>query len=97
MSDLDDWVDALAAELGVPREAVDVPAILDLARDAAHRVVRPAAPVSTYVAGYAAGLTAGSAARPEPTAPPTQGTPLERARDLALRWPTASAEDASPM
>ncbi|MEN5076219.1 DUF6457 domain-containing protein, partial [Isoptericola cucumis] len=55
---LDRWVDALEAELGLPPGTVDVGAVLDLARDAAHQVARPAAPVSTYAAGYAAGLAA---------------------------------------
>lgn len=56
---LDDWVDRLTGALGVPREAVDIAAVLDLARDAAHGVARPAAPLTTFVAGYAAGLRGG--------------------------------------
>jgi hypothetical protein len=49
---LDDWVDAVVAELGLPA-GVDVPAVLDLARDVAHGVQRPAAPVTTWLAGMA--------------------------------------------
>lgn len=60
-AELDDWVDRLTAALGVPREAVDVAAVLDLARDAAHGVARPAAPLTTFVAGYAAALRGGGA------------------------------------
>jgi molybdopterin-guanine dinucleotide biosynthesis protein A len=58
---LDDWVHRLCAALGVDPDVVDVPAVLDLARDAAHNVARPAAPLSTFVAGYAAGLAGGGA------------------------------------
>jgi len=59
--ELDDWVETVAAALGAPAlvEAVDVDAVLDLARDAAHAVARPAAPVTTFLVGYAAGLAGG--------------------------------------
>ena len=40
--------------------AVDVNEVLQLASAAAHAVVRPAAPLTTFVAGFAAGLAAGS-------------------------------------
>lgn len=46
------WIDQVTAELGVPAPAsIDV--ILDAAKDAAHRVERPAAPITTYLLGYA--------------------------------------------
>ncbi|MGH3456895.1 DUF6457 domain-containing protein [Aeromicrobium sp.] len=57
---LDDWVAAMAAELGLDEVDVDVEQVLDLA-DAAHAVVRPAAPLTTFVAGLAAGRAGGSA------------------------------------
>ena len=56
---LDDWVAAVAAELGIDELDVDVDQVLDLAADAAHGVVRPAAPLTTFIAGYAAGLAGG--------------------------------------
>ena len=40
---------------------MDVRALLDVARDAAHRVDRPAAPLTTFLVGYAAGLAGGGA------------------------------------
>lgn len=46
------WTVALAEELGVPAD-LDLQLILDVARDAAHAVDRPAAPVSTYLMGVA--------------------------------------------
>jgi hypothetical protein len=36
-------------------------AVLDLARDAAHGVARPAAPLTTFLVGYAAGRQGGGA------------------------------------
>ena len=49
---MDEWITAVCAELGIQASA-DVTAILDVARDAAHGVERPAAPVSTYLMGWA--------------------------------------------
>lgn len=59
---LDDWVAKVAAELGITDLALDVDQVLDLAGAAAHAVVRPAAPLTTFVAGLAAGLAGGSPA-----------------------------------
>lgn len=58
------WSEALTAALGIPDLTVDVEAVLALASDAAHQVVRPAAPLSTFIAGYAAGLAAAGGASP---------------------------------
>lgn len=53
---LESWVAALVSELRIPELAdLDVSLVLDLARDAAHGVARPAAPVTTFLVGYAAG------------------------------------------
>jgi hypothetical protein len=49
---VDQWIDAVRRELGLDA-TVDVPAILDLARVAAHNVARPAAPVTSYLLGIA--------------------------------------------
>jgi hypothetical protein len=54
-SELDEWANAVATALGVPVAEGQVGAVLDLARDAAHAVARPAAPVTTYLAGIAVG------------------------------------------
>lgn len=50
---LDAWVRALSAELGVDAGVVDVAGLLDVARDAAHGVARPATPLTTFLLGYA--------------------------------------------
>nr|MDT0663160.1 DUF6457 domain-containing protein [Micromonospora sp. DSM 115978] len=44
-----------AAELGLDPADVDVSLVLDLARDVAHHVVRPGAPVTAYLLGVAVG------------------------------------------
>ena len=49
---MDAWVEQVKAELGVAIDP-DVTAILDVARDAAHNVARPAAPVTTFLMGVA--------------------------------------------
>jgi molybdopterin-guanine dinucleotide biosynthesis protein A len=51
---LHDWIDELCDTLDIETE-VDEALILDLAKVAADNVVRPAAPVTTYLLGYAAG------------------------------------------
>ena len=53
--ELDAWAGAAARRLGVTLNSGDVPALLDLARDAAHGVTRPAAPLTAYIAGVAVG------------------------------------------
>jgi hypothetical protein len=85
MAELDSWVEALEAELGLPPGTVDVGAVLDLARDAAHAVARPAAPVTTYAVGYAEGL---AAARDLSTTARKGPDAAEKASDLAARWVT---------
>ncbi|MFJ4222255.1 DUF6457 domain-containing protein [Curtobacterium luteum] len=56
------WRTELAEALGLPADSpVDIGTVLDLARDAAHGVARPAAPLTTFLVGYAAGLRGGSA------------------------------------
>jgi Domain of unknown function (DUF6457) len=52
---LQSWTAAACSELGIDEAAVDVRMILDLARDAAHAVERPAAPVTAFLLGLAVG------------------------------------------
>ncbi|MER8155990.1 NTP transferase domain-containing protein [Streptomyces sp. NPDC094472] len=74
---LDEWITAVKAELGIDLD-VDTAALLDLARDAAHGVARPAAPLTTFLVGYAAAQKGGG---PEALAAAT-----EKAAALAARW-----------
>ncbi len=69
---LDTWVARLRAELDLPD--VDAAALLDLARDVAHGVARPAAPLTTFLVGLAAGRAGGQ--------PGDVATVTARVRDL---------------
>jgi hypothetical protein len=52
---LDDWAAALRGHFGLNADDVPVGAVLDLARDVANGVARPAAPLGAFVAGLVAG------------------------------------------
>ena len=61
------WAERSAASLELPAWTGDADAvtdILDLSKDVAHRVARPAAPVTSFLAGVAVGL-AGAQGRDE--------------------------------
>ena len=75
---LDDWLVALAAKLGLDPSVVPVGVLLDVARDVAHNVARPAAPLSTFLIGLAAAQNGGTAADIEKAA--------QAASELALGW-----------
>ncbi|ROQ38418.1 hypothetical protein EDF46_2055 [Frondihabitans sp. PhB188] len=80
-AELEAWAKTLTEALPLPPGfAADIPAVLDLARDAAHGVARPAAPLTTFLVGLAAGLDGGS---PEA---------LDRAFATARRLATADPE-----
>lgn len=78
---LDDWTAAACARLGLDRADIDIALILDLARDVAHGVARPAAPLSAFLVGLAAGRAGGS---PEAAAAATAAL-----SDLAATWEPA--------
>lgn len=79
MSTIEDWTAAACAELGLPAGSAPAREILDLARDVAHQVERPAAPLTAYLLGLAAGQGQDLAAA------------ASRLRDLAARWPQPPA------
>ncbi|WP_017240337.1 NTP transferase domain-containing protein [Streptomyces sp. SS] len=76
---LDEWITAVKNELGIELD-VDTGVLLDLARDAAHGVARPAAPLTTFLVGYAAAL-AGPEGGPEAVAEAAR-----KAAALAQSW-----------
>ncbi|BDZ55158.1 DUF6457 domain-containing protein [Agromyces marinus] len=76
---VEEWARRLGDELGVADAPLDIDAVLGVAGVAAHAVVRPAAPVTTWLAGYAAGLAAAGGTAPEAAA----ADALDRARRLA--------------
>jgi len=63
--ELEPWVSELLEAFEIPDAPIDIDAVLSLAGVAAHQIVRPAAPLTTYIAGFAAGLAAGSGQAPE--------------------------------
>lgn len=79
MTALDDWTAQACAALGLETDTVDPDLVLDLARDVAHGVARPAAPLTAYLVGVAVGRGT----------PPTAAAAL--IRDLARTWPTPGA------
>jgi hypothetical protein len=81
MTVLDDWVTATCTELGIDPAQVPVPTVLDLARDVAHQVLRPGAPVTAYLLG----LAVGQGADPAVTA--------ARLTALAGTWPVELGGD----
>jgi hypothetical protein len=52
---LDQWAAALREHFGLASDDVPVGGVLDLARDVANGVARPAAPLGAFVAGLVAG------------------------------------------
>ncbi|WP_235215458.1 NTP transferase domain-containing protein [Phaeacidiphilus oryzae] len=57
---LDDWIAAAKKELGIDLD-VDVPGLLDMTKEVAHGVARPAAPLTAFLVGYAAARAGGGA------------------------------------
>ena len=53
------WLLETGDALGVDPDAVDVEMLLDLARDVAHGVARPAVPLTSFLVGYAVARTGG--------------------------------------
>jgi uncharacterized protein DUF6457 len=50
---LTEWLAEACAELDLDPAEIDAKLVLDLARDVAHNVERPAAPVTAYLLGLA--------------------------------------------
>lgn len=72
---LDEWLQAAASELGLDPTEVDIATVLNVARDVAHQVARPAAPLSTFLLGLAVGQGRG-----------TLSEKAQRLTDLAMGW-----------
>ena len=75
MTELDDWVAAASEELGLKSGDVQPKVVLDVAREVAHQVLRPAAPLTAYLMGVAVGRGADPA------------DAAARISALALAWP----------
>ncbi|WP_433501027.1 DUF6457 domain-containing protein [Sphaerimonospora sp. CA-214678] len=80
MNVLEEWTALVCRELGVDPALLDRAAVLDLTKDVAHGVARPAAPLTAYLLGLAQGAG---------TAPPDA---LELLSRMAGDWEKATAE-----
>ncbi|MFO7251801.1 MAG: DUF6457 domain-containing protein [Actinomycetes bacterium] len=80
MNVLEEWTALVCKELGIDPARVDRNLILDLTKDVAHGVARPAAPLTAYLLGLAQGAG---------TAPPDA---VDRLRTMAGNWGTATKE-----
>lgn len=76
---LEAWVEKLTAALDLTDVPFEIDAVLDLAGDAARSVVRPAAPVTTFLVGYAAGRAAGAGEDPAQALREATGTAISSA------------------
>lgn len=78
------WIEELTRALDLDLD-VDVAILLDVAKDAAHGVTRPAAPITTFVVGYAAARAGGGLA--------AVATAARTASQLANSWRGRTAGD----
>jgi hypothetical protein len=74
MNTLEQWTAVVSADLGLEPGTADMKAVLELARDVAHGVDRPAAPLTAYLVGVAVGR--GLEAK----------TAADRVRELVRTW-----------
>jgi hypothetical protein len=88
---LKEWVDLVCRELDIT-DAVSLtamqPRVLDMSRDVAHGVARPAAPLTAYLLGLAAGRSS------DPEASSEELT--QRVCQLAQRWAHEHGTGSSP-
>ena len=92
------WSASFAHELDVADLQVDIDAVLALAGVAAHAVLRPAAPLTTYLVGYAAGRAAalGEISGEQATARAARSPPLSRAASRGERGVGRAARRMGP-
>ncbi|MEN8583797.1 DUF6457 domain-containing protein [Burkholderia sp. RS01] len=83
---LEEWCRLLLRAFELEDVDVDINEVLSLAGVAAHSVVRPAAPLTTFIAGFAAGLASGSDRA-------TDSTSMKAAMDVARSLSQAYAAD----
>lgn len=88
---LEDWCRALLQALELEGIEVDVNGVLSLAGVAAHSIVRPAAPLTTFIAGFAAGLATGSG---RATDAASMQAAMDVARKLAKDYAATETPDA---
>ena len=80
---LEDWCRTLLQAFELEGVEVDINEVLSVAGVAAHSVVRPAAPLTTFIAGYAAGMARGIGQAADDTA---MSAALDLARQVAKQY-----------
>jgi hypothetical protein len=85
---LAEWSRKLVDALQILDLEVDQRSILGLAGKAAHSILRPAAPLTTFIVGYAAGLAAGGGTDPQTAVQKATDTALQLVRDGAQSAPS---------
>ncbi|BCW50910.1 molybdenum cofactor guanylyltransferase (plasmid) [Arthrobacter sp. StoSoilB13] len=80
---LEDWCRTLLQAFELEGVEVDINEVLAVAGVAAHSVVRPAAPLTTFIAGYAAGMARGIGQAADDTA---MSAALDLARQVAKQY-----------
>lgn len=83
---LDAWSAVLREHFDLPVDAVPVGLVLDLARDVAVGVARPAAPLSAFVAGLVAGRAGADRAAIDEA--------VEAITALAAAWPERAGQSS---
>jgi len=83
------WAEEVVEALQLNGLEVDIKAVLGLAGRAAHAVLRPAAPLTTFIAGYAAGRTAAGEAK---SADVAMSDAIATATRLCREHPPAAGE-----
>jgi hypothetical protein len=86
---LEEWCRMLLQAFELEGVEVDVNEVLAVAGVAAHSVVRPAAPLTTFIAGYAAGMARGIGQANDDAA---MSAALGLARQVAKQYPEPGAE-----
>jgi Na+/H+ antiporter NhaC len=81
---LEEWCRTLLQAYELEGIHVDVNEVLALAGVAAHSVVRPAAPLTTFIAGFAAGMATGSG---QATDAVSMRSAMDLARKLSKEYP----------
>jgi hypothetical protein len=81
MGTLEDWTDTVRLGLGLDAD-LDEALVLDLAREAAHGVARPAAPITTFLFGIAVARGADPRATADKIIELARGWESDSRRDL---------------
>jgi hypothetical protein len=79
MKVVDEWTNAACRMLKIDPEVLDTHLLLELTKEVAHEVARPAAPITTFLAGLAAGQAGGDG--------PAIRQAVQKMTALVEQWP----------